>query len=322
VARVYVSLPLTGPSARPGRDLLRGAELALEQAEPAGVEPVVLDSGGEDRDGRAAANARRAAEDREALAYLGDFHSSQVLASAPVLAAAGLLTVAPVATFIGLRGATLVRLSPHDGVCARTIAGWLQEAGVQEVLVVHDHDPGYGSPVGAMCFEAAQRLGLHSRIRPVWDHDEPIAGDLGDAGAVLYVGVAGSGAVAMFEELHGLRPDLWLLGSDGIAVSWLARDLGPGPAARMRLFVAQRAPFALYGLEAISLILDAVTAGGGDRAGTVAAARATRARRSPLGRYSIDADGLTTTTAYGRLAIAGGKLVWDVEALADGVIAS
>jgi hypothetical protein len=37
VARVYVSLPLTGPSARPGRDLLRGAELALEQAEP--IEP-------------------------------------------------------------------------------------------------------------------------------------------------------------------------------------------------------------------------------------------------------------------------------------------
>jgi hypothetical protein len=32
---------------------------------------------------------------------------------------------------------------------------------------------------------------------------------------------------------------------------------------------------------------------------------------SILGRYSIDADGHTTSTAYGRLAVAGGELVWD-----------
>jgi len=156
-------------------------------------------------------------------------------------------------------------------------------------------------------------IGLRARIRPVWEHDEAMADDLGDAGAVLYVGVAGSGAVAMFDELHALRPDLWLLGSDGIAVPWLARELGPGAAARMRLFVAQRANFAVYGLEAMSLILDSIAAGGGDRAATVAVARATTDRRSPLGRYSIDAGGLATTTAYGRLAIAGGELVWDVE---------
>ena len=63
----------------------------------------------------------------------------------------------------------------------------------------------------------------------------------------------------------------------------------------------------------MSLILDAVAAGGGGRAATVAAARATKDRRSPLGRYSIDDDGLTTTTEYGRLAIVGGALVWDFD---------
>ena len=310
MALVYLSLPLTGRFARPGRDLLRGAELALEQAQPADVETVVLDSAGEDQ---AVANARCAAADPPALAYLGDFHSSQVLVTAPVLAAAGLLAVAPVATFIGLRGATLVRLSPHDGICAQAVARWLVETSVGEVLIVHDHDPGYGAPVGAMCCEAAREIGLRARIRPVWEHDEAMADDLGDAGAVLYVGVAGSGAVAMFDELHALGPDLWLLGSDGIAVPWLARELRPGAAARMRLFVAQRANFAVYGLEAMSLILDSIAAGGGDRAATVAVARATTDRRSPLGRYSIDAGGLATTTDYGLLAIAGGQLVWDVE---------
>jgi len=31
------------------------------------------------------------------------------------------------------------------------------------------------------------------------------------------------------------------------------------------------------------------------------------------GRYSIDADGLTTATAYGRMSILGGELVWDFD---------
>ena len=76
------------------------------------------------------------------------------------------------------------------------------------------------------------------RARPVWDHDETPADDLGDAHAVLY-------------------------------------------------------------------------AGGADRAAAVRAARSTRDRDSILGRYSIDEQGHTTSTAYGRLAVVGGELVWD-----------
>ena len=51
------------------------------------------------------------------------------------------------------------------------------------------------------------------------------------------------------------------------------------------------------------------TEGDGDRAATVRAARATRDRESILGRYSLDSDGHTTTTAYGRLVIVDGELV-------------
>ena len=61
----------------------------------------------------------------------------------------------------------------------------------------------------------------------------------------------------------------------------------------------------------MALILDAIAAGGGDRAATVRAARAARDRDSVLGRYSLDADGHTTTTAYERLAVLDGRLVWD-----------
>jgi branched-chain amino acid transport system substrate-binding protein len=305
VSRVYVSLPLTGPVASLGRDVLRGAELALDGA----VELVALDSFGDEREVVAAENARRAAADPDALAYLGDLHSSQVIASARVLGEAGLLQVAPVATFAGLGGPTLVRLMPHDGVGARAIASWLVEVGVRRLLIVHDHDDGYGVPVGEMCADAARSRGVTVRARPVWDWDEPWKDDLEGAQALLYVGVAGSGAEGMWRDLHEHDPSLWLLGSEGVAEPWLARSLSPTAAERTRFFVAHRAPFAFYGFEAMSLILDAIDAG--DRAAAVRAARATRDRDSIIGRYSIDDDGHTTTTAYGRLAVVDGALVWD-----------
>jgi ABC-type branched-subunit amino acid transport system substrate-binding protein len=306
--RVHVSLPLTGPSARSGREVLEGALTALD-GRPGVPELVVHDSGWSDSTREAVSAARAAAADDAAVAYLGDFHSTHVLATQPILAAAGLLQVAPVATYAGLGGATLIRLTPHDGVGAAAIAEWLQARGVGSLLVVHDHDEDYGVPVAAMCVAAAHGLGIDVRSRPVWDHEADMAADVAGAGAVLYVGVAGSGAVRLFEALHALDPELWLLGSEGIAQDWLAEQLGPATAARMRFFIAARGPFGLYGHEAMALIRDCAS---GDRAATVAAVRAIRDRDSVLGRYSVGPDGHTTTTAYGRLAIVGGELVPDV----------
>jgi branched-chain amino acid transport system substrate-binding protein len=306
VPRVYASLPLTGAASHAGRDVLRGAQLALEPRQ--GLELVGLDSFA----APAAEHARRAAADESALAYLGDFHSRDVSVTAPILGEAGLLQVAPVATYVGLGGPTLVRLSPDDGDCARAIASWLHAHDVRRLLLVHDHDDGYGRPVGAMCAAAARERGLDVRERPVWDRDERAADDLGDSQAVLYVGVAGSGAAGLWAELHAADPTLWLLGTDGVADGRLARQLAPAVAARTRFFVAQRAPMAFYGFEAMALILDAVTAAQDGRAGVVAAARGTRDRDSVLGGYSLDADGHTTSAAYGVLAVESGRLVWDV----------
>jgi branched-chain amino acid transport system substrate-binding protein len=309
VARVYVSLPLRGPSARAGREVLRGAVLAHANG---ATEVVVLDSAGTDRDERAVTNARQAAGDEAAVAYLGDFHSSQVHETAPVLGAAGLVQVAPVATRADLRGPTLVRLMPHDGVGAHAVAAWLEENAVGEVLVVHDHDSDYGIPVGRMSVEAARARGLAVRDRPVWNHDEDFTTDLAGAGAVLYVGVAGSGAVEGWNALHAANPELWLLGSEGVAQEWLAHKLDPSAASRTRFFVSYRAPLALYGFEAMALILDAVGRNGAERAAVLDTIRATRDRDSVVGRYSLDGDG-HTTLGYGRMAVVDGQLVWDLD---------
>jgi ABC-type branched-subunit amino acid transport system substrate-binding protein len=68
VSSVYASLPLTGPAAGAGRDVLRGAQLALEDADGTAPELVILDGFAPDREGQAIANAQRAAQDEEALA--------------------------------------------------------------------------------------------------------------------------------------------------------------------------------------------------------------------------------------------------------------
>ena len=64
------------------------------------------------------------------------------------------------------------------------------------------------------------------RTRPVWNHDEPWAEDVAEADAVLYVGVAGSGAIGLWRDLHAPIRRMWLLGSEGVAEAWLAREHG------------------------------------------------------------------------------------------------
>ena len=87
----------------------------------------MLEASGGDRDALTLEHAQRAADDLEALAFVGGFHSSQVLAAAPVLAASQLAQIAPVATYSGLRGETLVtadarrrRPGSRDRALART----------------------------------------------------------------------------------------------------------------------------------------------------------------------------------------------------------
>ena len=307
--RVYASLPLSGPAAVAGRDVLLGIQIVHEVL--SSVELVVLDSHGPDRDEVARANALRAADDTDALAYIGDFHSSQVLETAPILGAAGLLQIAPVSTYVGLGGPTLVRLMPNDAAGARAIAAWLAGEGVRSVLVIHDHDEGYGRPVGAMCAEAATASGLAVGVEPVWDNP-PKRADLGDAEAVVYAGIGGPAIASFWDALHELDPTLWLIGTDGVAVPQLAREVSPAAAERTRLFVANRGPFAFYGFDAMALALDAIAEGPGDRKAVVRAGRATRERESPFGSYSLDEHGLTTTTDYGRLSVVARQLVRDL----------
>jgi ABC-type branched-subunit amino acid transport system substrate-binding protein len=109
---VYSSLPLTGPLAPAGRDLVKAEKLALLEAGgrvgDVAVGYVSLDSadprtGGASPD-RVAANARAAIQDRQTIAYLGELEAGASATSLPVLNAGGIAQVSPGDTDPALTG--------------------------------------------------------------------------------------------------------------------------------------------------------------------------------------------------------------------------
>src|ERR671920_407981 len=70
-------------------------------------------------------------------------------------------------------------------------------------------------------------------------------------------------------------------------------------------------PYAVYGYEAMDVVLDAIEKGGTDRQAVIDAFFATENKESVLGTYSIDDDGDTTLTTYGAYIAKGSKLVFN-----------
>ena len=73
-------------------------------------------------------------------------------------------------------------------------------------------------------------------------------------------------------------------------------------------------PYAIYGYEAMQLVIDTIKAAGAEgtsREGVLKAVFATKDRESVLGTYSIDENGDTTLTDYGVYTIEGGELTFD-----------
>lgn len=98
---IYVSAPLSGPDRDRGRSFVAGARAALEESGgEAGGHPVdlmpldsAIEAGGY-ADAAAAANARTAASDSTAIAYIGELDRTS-RSSLPITREAGLLQVPP-----------------------------------------------------------------------------------------------------------------------------------------------------------------------------------------------------------------------------------
>jgi branched-chain amino acid transport system substrate-binding protein len=303
---VYSSLPLKGASKPQTEAIVAGANLALQDAGGTAAGRPVRYVSLDDSTARArtwepaqvAKNARRAAADPSALAYLGEFNSGASAISIPITNDKGLLSVSPSNTAIGLtRGGfgadrgepvkyyptgdrTYGRIVPNDRVQARAIAQAMVDDGVKRVTIVSDGEV-YGSGMAQLvkleAFRKAMRV-TSRRLGRKGRNASAIAAAARRGDALFYGGITANGAPKLWNAVHRRKKSLKLYGADGIAESGFADRISRSAQARTKLSVATLAPsayppagqavlqrlgtnpdpYGIYGYEAMAVILDAI----------------------------------------------------------------
>jgi branched-chain amino acid transport system substrate-binding protein len=236
---------------------------------------------------------------------------------------------------------TFARLQPGDPIEAAALLRLMQKKGVRKVYLLNDQDP-FEIPLTQIVAGDAERAGIAVAGADGLDmtgtlftgEAEKIAAS--GAQAVFFAGGAGAGTVALWQQLHSIDPSLLLLGSSTMVNESFAPQIGaaaastylttpvlptslyPAPAARVlddyhRDFGGEAGSYALYGYEAMSVVLDAIRragAHGNNRQTVIDRLFAVRSRDSVLGRYSIEPNGETTLSRYGVDRIVNGRPVF------------
>ena len=162
---IYSSLPLQGDSRPQSESVVNGEKLALEEAGGKvgkyTIKYVSLDdataAAGKWEPGQVSANARKAAQDKSTIAYLGEFNSGASAISIPVINEAGILQISPSNTYVGLtrsQGAdkgepdkyypsgvrTYGRVVPADHIQAAAQVSYQKEEGCTKTYILNDKE--------------------------------------------------------------------------------------------------------------------------------------------------------------------------------------
>jgi branched-chain amino acid transport system substrate-binding protein len=246
------------------------------------------------------------------------------------------------------RRLTFARVIPNDSIQAAAQVKLQQSLGCTNTYVVNDGE--VDGLEEAMTFAAAAkaaRLNLlgNQSYEPGAANYTAFAASVAstDPDCVLLSVLTQNSAALVSEALAAALPHAQIFGGAGIAEStYTDPRLGGIPTAldpRILITVATLGgsayppagrgflagyahvfgsppPYAIFGYEAMSLMLDAIARAtdGGHRTAwrshVVAALFETRDRHSVLGTYSIDANGDTTLNRYGVWRVIGGRLVY------------
>jgi branched-chain amino acid transport system substrate-binding protein len=371
---VYSSLPLQGASRPQTTALVEGIRLALEEAGgKAGsykIKYTSLDDStaqaGTWTPEAASANARRVAQDDQAIAYIGEFNSGASAISIPILNEVPIAQVSPANTAVGLTsdepGADegepekyyptgnrhYLRIVPKDTIQGAALASLMKKDGCQNAYILNDKEV-YGAGLARTIESAAKKVGLeilaNEGIDPKAPNFRSQAASMKSAGTDCFVfsGITANGAVQLYKDVQAAMPDINLYGPDGVAESGFSDPaeggIPPEVQAKTKVSVATLAPdeyppegrkffqqfgkkygdptpdpYAIYGYEAMDLILDTCKELGpdcSDRQAMIDALFQTKDRKSVLGTYDIDENGDTTITDYGVYTIEGGELQFD-----------
>jgi branched-chain amino acid transport system substrate-binding protein len=243
---------------------------------------------------------------------------------------------------------TYARVVPNDTVQAAVQAKLQREAGCTKTYVLDDGEVD-GLDMAFSFQVAAKAAGLHvvgvQPFDPKATNYDSLARSVAQTGTdcVLISALTEENAVLVTEQIAHALPDARLFASSGLAESTytdpdeggipLALDprlvitvatLDPSayPPAGRRFFAvyARRygspQPYAIFGYEAMSLMLDAISratdrgTATAIRSKVVAAIFATHDRHSVLGTYSIDHNGDTSLDRYGVYRVHDGQLAF------------
>lgn len=234
------------------------------------------------------------------------------------------------------------RLQPGDIVQAAAQARLMRTLGVGRVYVLDDQDP-FEEPLATLVASEAERAGIE-----VAAHDSmaitvgaSFSGEVekivaSHAQAVFLAAGSELETATLWRRLHSADPSLLLLGSSAMAgeafasrigaaatrtyltTPVLADDLYPALGRRVleeyrRAFGRQAGAYALYGYEAMSVVLEAIRRAGEDgnrRQDVIDSFMSTHGRNSVIGRYSIEPDGETTLADYGVDRVLHGRAVF------------
>jgi branched-chain amino acid transport system substrate-binding protein len=270
---VYSSLPLQGSSRPQSEDVIKGEKLALKQkGGKCGDWPikyVSLDdataSAGKWEAGQTSANARKVAQDDNAIAYLGEFNSGASAISIPITNEAGILQVSPSNTQYGLTksgvGASpgepdkyypsgkrnYGRIVPLDNIQGVAQGQYMQDEGVKSVYILDDAEV-YGKGVASNTQDAVEKLGIKVAGTDSWDgkasNYRALAGKIKASGAdaVFTGGIIDNNGPQLYKDLHAAMPDAKLFGPDGMAVEELTGEVPADVQAQMYLTAPTLSP--------------------------------------------------------------------------------
>jgi branched-chain amino acid transport system substrate-binding protein len=236
---------------------------------------------------------------------------------------------------------TYGRVVPADHIQGGAQAEWMAEEGVTKLYTLDDKEV-YGAGVAKAVADGAELNDIEvvgsGGIDPNAPNYRSLAADIRDSGAdaVFFGGITANNAVQLFKDLGAAMPEATFWGPDGIAESAFTNDIPQDVADRMHITVATipskdyppkgqkfyddfRAkydqkviqPYAIYGYEAMDVILDAMDRAGADcnsRQTVIDEFFNTQGKEGVTGTYDIDEDGDVTLSTFGRYLVENGEL--------------
>ena len=238
---------------------------------------------------------------------------------------------------------TFARVVPADHIQAAAQVSYMKDEGITKLYILNDKEV-YGKGLADQVEKIGKEQGLevlgNDGIDTKAANFRALGSKIKSSGAdgFFFGGITQNKGVQVFKDVAASNPDIKMFGPDGVAESAFSEKLGSKveknvyitnptldpkeyPPSAQDFFKEFKTkygkdpePYAIYGYEAMSIVLEAIkNAGdkGNDRQAVVDELFKIKGRESVLGTYDIDENGDTTLSDYGGNRIKGGKLVFD-----------